>query len=176
MHVRQASPLSDVSGANVAFSLSNPSLGTISPASVTTGSDGIANTVFTVNSLSGNVTITANITYNDGTTTPLNLMTFQLIDHDVPQYAFVDSPQSVPAGSVTQLNITFTDRWVNPTLGNRIDNKNTAQVHTVLLTGLGSGGSGFWDGSAYASQISVPTDADGNVSVRVRVSTIAGEQ
>ena len=175
VHVREASPLSDVSGANVAFSLSNPSLGTISPASVTTGSDGIANTVFTVNSLSGNATITANITYNDGTTTPLNLITFQLIDHDVPQYAFVDSPQSVPAGSVTQLNITFTDRWVNPTLGNRIDNKNTAQVHTVLLTGLGSGGSGFWDGSAYASQISVPTDADGNVSVEVRVSTIAGD-
>ena len=159
-----------LSGANVAFSLSNPSLGTISPASVTTGSDGIANTVFTVNSLSGNATIIANITYNDGTTNPLNLMTFQLIDHDVPQYAFVDSPPSVPAGSVTQLNITFMDRN-----NNRIDNKNTAQVHTVLLTGLGSGGSGFWDGSAYASQISVPTDVDGNISVKVRVSTVAGD-
>ena len=137
VHVMQASPLSSISGANVAFSLSNPSLGTISPASVTTGSDGIANTVFTVNSLSGNATIIANITYNDGTTNPLNLMTFQLIDHDVPQYAFVDSPPSVPAGSVTQLNITFMDRN-----NNRIDNKNTAQVHTVLLTGLGSGDPG----------------------------------
>ena len=170
VHVRQASPLSNVSGANVAFSLSNPSLGTISPASVTTGSDGIANTVFTVNSLSGNGTIIANITYNDGATNPLNLMTFQLIDHDVPQYAFVDSPQSVPAGSVTQLNITFMDRN-----NNRIDNKNTAQVHTVLLTGLGSGGSGFWDGSEFASQISGSTDANGNVSVKVRVSTVAGD-
>ena len=126
--------------------------------------------------LSGNATITATITYNDGAVNTLQLATFQRIDHDVPQYAFVDCPPSISAGSVTTLTITLTDRWVNPTLGNRIDNKNTAEVHTVLLTGLGSGGSGFWDGSAFASQISVPTDAQGNVSVQVRVSSVAGEQ
>lgn len=174
VHVIDGTTSTDVNNAQIDFSVSDPAIGTLSPVQVLTGPDGIATTTFTAGSVSGNATITAVITYNNGTIYTQTLTTFQLVDHDVAQYRFYDYATQIPVGSVTPLTITLTDRYRNPTLGNRIDNKNPAQVHTVQLSGLGSGGSGFWDGSDYVSNISLSTNAEGNATVNVRVSETAG--
>ena len=170
VHVMEGLSLTDVTNAHVTFTLPDPTLGTLSPASADTGTDGLATTTFTVGSASGNATITAIITYDDGTVTTHTLSTFQNIDHEIARYPFYDYPAQVPAGSVTPVIITLTDRY-----GNRIDNKNTSESHLLHLSGLGSGGSGFWDGSGYVPELyNLPTDAEGNASVNIQVSTIAG--
>jgi len=172
VHVQQGSPGTDVSGAQVTFSITDPTLGTISPASVTTGTDGIATAVFTTKTKSGIATISATILYNDGVDTTHYLGTIQRVDHDIAQNAYYDYKSSVPVGTGTHVNITLVDRT---TYENRIDNKNSAEVHTVHLTMTGPAGSGLFDGSAYVSQIDKTTDADGNVSVDVWISSVAGD-
>jgi len=82
-------PATPVTGATVTFSLNPASqdLGTISPvapASAITGADGKATTVFTTRKKSGTATIIATISVNDGITTPVQVSTIQLIDHDTP--------------------------------------------------------------------------------------------
>ena len=158
-------------GANVAFNVMNSAMGTISNTSpgVTTGSDGTAIGVFTVGTKSGTAVIDATITYpnGDGTYSSTTLNCSQNIDHDIAKFAtFTYSPQ-VPVGSVTPLNITLTDNWGNP-----INNINPSDSTTVTLSMSGTGGSGFSSGSTYVNQISVPTDAYGNVSVSVLVSSM----
>jgi len=169
VHVLEGPSSTNVANAHVEFSLSDASLGSLSPSFADTGSDGLATTTFTAGSVSGNVTITAVITYNNGTVSTHTLSTFQRIDHETPQFAYYDHASQVTAGSVTKVIITLADRY-----DNRIDNKNSSEVHTLHLSGLGSGESGFWDGSSYVPEIYLPTDAEGNVSVNVRVSTIIG--
>ncbi|MDO9323532.1 MAG: VWA domain-containing protein [Methanoregula sp.] len=170
VHVMQVSSPTDVSGANVVFSLADDSmdLGTLStPSAVTTGTDGIAKTVFTTSTKSGTATINARITYNDGTTTTISRSCIQQIDHATPQTASPDQQYNVPVGTVTHLNITLKDYWKN-----RIDNKNPAEAHNVVLHISGDGGSGFLNGTV--QDLTTPTDAHGNISVDLRVSTIAG--
>nr|WP_320162346.1 VWA domain-containing protein [uncultured Methanoregula sp.] len=171
VHVMQGSPASDISGANVAFSLAADSqdLGTLSAPSGTTGSDGIAQTIFRTTTKSGTATINVIITYNDGTTTALPLSCTQKIDHDIPWSADPGYQDNVPVGSITHLDITLRDANNNP-----VDNKNTAEIHTVHLYMSGDGGSGFVQGTNYVQDIQVPTDSKGNVSVDLRVSTLAG--
>jgi hypothetical protein len=158
-----------VSGANVAFSLDPASqdLGTIfpeSPASVQTGADGTATAVFTTGKKSGTATIRATISYNDGSTTPVQVSTLQRIDHDTPQGATFDNPAELPVGSITPVYVTLVDRW-----GNRIDNKNTAE--TIRLTMADDGGAGLQDGLNYVTQKTYATDAEGNISAVLRIST-----
>lgn len=165
------SPSGPVSGAQVSFSVSDPALGTLSPTTpVVTGSDGIASAQFTTGLRSGTVVITAQIVADSGGDISSRTLTLtQTIDHDTLEKADFTSAGQVPAGSVTPLVVTFTDRW-----GNRADNKNSAESHRVTLQMNGDGGSGLWDGSAYVTSVSLPTDSEGNVSVNVRVSTNAG--
>ena len=163
------SPATPVTGANVIFSLDPASqdLGTISPlapASVITGADGKATAVFTTNKKSGTATIIATISFNDGTTTPVQFSTIQRIDHDTPQGATFENPSELPVGSITSVSVTLVDRW-----GNRIDNKNTAE--TIRLTMTDDGGAGLQEGLNYVSQKTYSTDADGNVSAVLRIST-----
>jgi hypothetical protein len=168
-----SSPSGPLTGANVAFNVMNPAMGTISNTSpgVTTGSGGTAIGVFTVGTISGIAVIDATITYpnGDGTYSSTTLNCSQNIDHDTAKFAtFTYSPQ-VPVGSVTPLNITLTDNWGNP-----INNINPADNTTVTLSMSGTGSSGFSSGSGYVNQISVPPDAFGNVSVSVLVSSLVG--
>jgi len=165
------SPSGPVSGAQVSFSVSDPALGTLSPTTpVVTGSDGIASAQFTTGLRSGTVVITAQIVADSGGDISSRTLTLsQNTDHDTLEKADFTSAGQVPAGSVTPLVVTFTDRW-----GNRADNKNPAESHRVTLQMNGDGGSGLWDGSAYVTSVSLPTDSEGNVSVNVRVSTNAG--
>ncbi|MDP3396390.1 MAG: VWA domain-containing protein [Methanoregula sp.] len=162
-------PPTPVSGANVIFSLDPASqdLGTISPlapASVVTGADGKATAVFTTSKKSGTATIIATISFNDGTTTPVQVSTIQRIDHDTPQGATFENPAELPVGSITGVSVTLVDRW-----GNRIDNKNSAE--TIRLTMTDDGGAGLQDGENYVTQKTYSTDADGNVSAVLRIST-----
>jgi len=160
-----------ITGAQVNFSVSDPALGTMTPTTpVTTGSDGIATAQFTTGLKSGTAVITGHIVANvGGTVSTWNCTLAQNIDHDTLEKAVFTDADQVPVGSVTPLVITFTDRW-----GNRIDNKNSAGIHTVTLQMNGDGGSGLWDGSAYVTSVPLSTDAEGNVSVNVRVSTNPG--
>jgi hypothetical protein len=161
-------PATPVTGAKVIFSLdaAYQDLGTLSPVSpafVLTGSDGKATAVFSTSKKSGNATITATISY-DGTTSPVQVVTYQRIDHDTPQGATFENPYELPVGSITQVNVTLVDRW-----GNRIDDKNTAE--TIRLTMADDGEAGLQDGLNYITQKSYPTDAEGNVSAVLRIST-----
>jgi len=166
---------SDLNGATVEFSLADDStdLGTLSATTQVTGTDGIARSVFTTKTKSGIATIKARVTYNDGSGIPatVTLSCTQKIDHDKAYSATPDSVFSVPAGSVTHLNITFRDEPGNP-----VDDKNKAsdQVHMVHLWISGDGGSGFASGGGYVQDLYVPTDVYGNVSVDLRVSSKAG--
>jgi Mg-chelatase subunit ChlD len=171
VHVLQGSPATDVSGATVAFLVPDADMGTISPATVITGPDGLATAVFTAKTRSGNATIEASITADGGTPSPLLIHTFQRIDHDTAQQATNNYATVVPVGTETPLTITLTDRS-----DNRIDNLNHGEVHLVHLTMSTGGDSGIWDtnSSGFVSQIDLPTDTDGIVSVTVRVSTVAG--
>ncbi|MFA4826059.1 MAG: VWA domain-containing protein [Methanoregula sp.] len=162
-------PATPVMGATVTFSLDSGSqdLGTISPvtpASVQTGADGKATAVFTTSKKSGNATIIASISYNDGSTTSVQVSTFQRIDHDTPQGATFENPAALPVGSITRVNVTLVDRW-----GNRIDNKNTAE--TIRLTMADEGGAGLQEGLNYISLKTYSMDAEGNVSADLRIST-----
>jgi len=163
------SPATPVSGATVTFSLSPAyqDLGTISPvapASAITGTDGKATAVFSTSKKSGTATIIATISFNDGTTTPFQVSTIQRIDHDTPQGATFENPSELPVGSMTSVYVTLVDRW-----GNRIDNKNIAE--TVRLTMADDGGAGLQDGLNYVTQKSYSTDAEGNISAVIRIST-----
>lgn len=160
-----------VTGAQVNFSVSDPALGTITPTTpVITGTDGIATATFTTSHKSGTAVISADIkvTSGEGISTWTCSLS-QRIDHNELANTVFTKTDQVPIGSVTPLIITFTDGW-----GNRIDNKNPAESHIVTLQMNGDGGSGVWDGSAYATSVSLPADAEGNVSVNVRVSTTTG--
>ena len=169
--LKAGSPPTPVTSANVTFSLDPASqdLGTISPAApafVQTGADGKATAVFTTSKKSGTATIIATISFYDGMTTPVQRSIIQRIDHDTPQGATFENPAELPVGSVTSVNVTLVDRW-----GNRIDNKNTAE--TIRLTMDGDGGSGLQDGLNYVTQKTYSTDAEGNVSANLRISTTA---
>lgn len=170
--------LSPVSGATVVFSLPSPPLGTLSSSSATTGSDGLAVTKFTTGAASGDVTITAELSYNDGSTTyTRTLTTVQHIDHGTPHIAYYEYPSQGTVGSIVHLNITYSDRYTSVTgteLGNRIDNRNTSDPHAVTLTGLGTNGSGFWNGAEYVSSLTMAPDNEGNVSIDIRLSNTAG--
>ena len=161
-------PATPVTGAKVIFSLDPASqdLGTISPVSpafVLTGSDGKATAVFTTSKKSGNATIIATISY-DTPTLPVQVATYQRIDHDTPQGVTFENQAELPVGSITHLNVTLVDRW-----GNRIDNKNSAEP--IRLTMADEGGAGFQDGLNYVTQKLYSTDVEGNISAVLRIST-----
>jgi len=164
--MQTGTPATPVTSANVAFSLDPASamLGTITPASVLTGADGKATAVFKTSRISGTATIIATISFADGMTAPVQRSIIQRIDHDTPQGATFENPAELPVGSETQVKVTLVDRW-----GNRIDNKNAAE--TIRLTMADEGGAGLKDGLNYITQKTYTTDAEGNVTADLRIST-----
>jgi len=155
-----------VQGANVTFTV-DPSFGSITPTPVQSDSSGHASAYFAAGTKSGNAVVFATITYPDTLTTPVTLNVSVPIDHDTPLKATFDFPPIVTAGSIVPLTVTVTDAHRN-----RVDNKNLAETHTVSLHLAGVGGSGFWNGAGYVPDFSGTTDAAGNFSTMVRVSTI----
>jgi hypothetical protein len=117
---------------------------------------------------SGDATIFANITYNDGTI--WSLTTSQRVNHNIPQYASFIYPAMATVGNITQIDITLTDKYNNP-----IDNKNPADVHPLVLDATATGSAGFQNGTLFEDHIVLQTDAAGKASVNFRLSTIAGK-
>lgn len=161
-----------VTGADVTFSLdaASQTLGTIAPAiPVKTDANGIATAVFTASTKSGNATINATISVNDGTTLPFTLTTFQRTDHNTPDKAIFDTyPAELVVGSETRVNLTVNDYW-----NNRVDNRNVSEA--VRITVTGGNGVGLKDGTEYVTEKIYYTDAEGNISIDLRLSTVAGE-
>jgi len=172
VHVKNASG-TPLTGAIVSLNVIDNSYGSISSQSgPTTNPDGNVIANFIPAQKSGIAIINVSTEYTDtgsGSVFTSSALFEQNIDHNRPHSDFIDAPLQIPAGSSTQMNITFTDRF-----SNRIDNKNPAESHVVNLTMSGAGGSGIWNGAGYVPVLSVPTDAEGNVSVMVRVSTTTG--
>lgn len=161
-----------VAGADVTFSLdaASQTLGTLSPAiPVTTDANGIATAVFTAKTISGNATVHAVISFNDGATPPVTLTTFQQLDHNSPEKAIFDTyPTELMVGSETRVNLTVYDYW-----NNRVDSRNLPEA--VRITVTGDNGVGLKDGTEYVTEKTYYTDTEGNVSIDLRLSTVAGE-
>ncbi|WP_292547101.1 invasin domain 3-containing protein [Methanoregula sp.] len=161
-----------IADADITFSLdaASQTLGTISPAiPAKTDANGKATAVITAKTISGNATIYATISVNDGVTLPVTLTTFQQIDHNTPEKASFDTyPTDLMVGSETRVNLTVYDYW-----NNRVDNRNIPEA--VRITVTGDNGVGLKDGAEYVTEKTYYTDAEGNVSIDLRLSTVAGE-
>jgi hypothetical protein len=156
----------------VTFTINDPAYGLMSAPTVTADASGVATSSFKAKTRSGTAVITATITSDDGGIPHTTVLTIpQNIDHDLPQTAAFDNPAILTVGTVSNLNITLTDRY-----GNLIDNigPNPAERHTFIIYMLGGNGRGFWDGSNYNSTINLETDMYGNASVQYRIANIAG--
>ena len=75
----------------------------------------------------------------------------------------------MPVGTVSNLNITVTDRY-----GNLIDDKNPADVHSFDIYMPGGNGQGLWDGANYTPIKKVTTNSNGNASTQYRIASFAG--
>jgi hypothetical protein len=158
------------SGIPVTFYLDPNStvMGKLSPLSGSTDSYGMASTTFTANKISGSATININLTYNGNIT---HLVYVQLIDHDVPFYWTVTSPAQATVGTETDFNVSYTDQW-----GNVIDHRNPADPNTVSLQiGSVSGNAAFDMNGNYVTSTTQQLDGYGNLSVKVRLDYIAGQ-
>lgn len=157
-------------GIPVTFSLdpNSTGMGTVSPSSSNTNSNGQASTTFTVNKISGSATIRAALTYNGNIT---NLVYVQQIDHDVPFYWTVTSPPQASVGTEIWFNVSYTDQW-----GNVIDHRNPADPDTVSLQiGSVSGKAAFDSNGAYVTSTTQQLDGQGVLSVKVLLDSIAGQ-
>jgi hypothetical protein len=151
-----------VSGVPVTLVLNDSIYGTLSPATVTTDASGKASSTFTVKTKSGAAHITATI----------NSMTvsgsvIQNIDHDSPFVVSFTHPNRAEVASAVPFSMSVTDRW-----GNRIDNR-TGESHGVNLhvNGPAPNDCNF---VGYGHDISPTLDANGNVSVNVKLTSKKG--
>jgi PKD repeat protein len=143
-------------------------MGTVSPLSGLTNSNGQASTTFTVNKISGSATIRVALNYNGNIT---NLVYVQQIDHDIPFYWTVTSPPQATVGTETYFNVSYTDQW-----GNIIDHRNPADPDTVSLQiGSVSGSAAFDINGAYVTSTTQQLDGQGVLSVKVLLDYIAGQ-
>ncbi|MGA9087421.1 MAG: Ig-like domain-containing protein [Methanoregula sp.] len=157
-------------GIPVTFSLdpSSAGMGTLSPSSSNTNSNGVASATFTANKKSGNATIDIALTYKGNLT---NLVYVQQIDHDVPFYWTVTSPLQATVGTETWFNVSYTDQW-----GNVIDHRNPADPDAILLQiGSVSGNAAFDINGNYSTSTTRQLDEQGVLSVKVLLDYIAGQ-
>src|SRR5208337_1796457 len=157
-------------GIPVTFSLdpNSAGMGTLSPSSGNTNSNGVASTTFTANKKSGSATTDIALTYKGNIT---NLVYVQQIDHDVPFYWTVTSPPQATVGTETYFNVSYTDQW-----GNVIDHRNPADSNTIALQiGSVSGNAAFDINGNYSTSTTRQLDGQGVLSVKVLLDYIAGQ-
>ncbi|NMB77823.1 MAG: VWA domain-containing protein [Methanomicrobiales archaeon] len=127
-----------VQNALVTITVDNPVLGTVSPASAVTDSNGQVRCTFTVNSshpTSGTAQIRADIASSDAPAdTPWHTyLTFdQKIDHNVPYSASYDYPNIGEVEGTIPFKITLYDRWGN-LIDSRYENENGQPLHYLKL-------------------------------------------
>ena len=151
----------------------DPLFGTMDPEFVTVDGSGIADSIFYVNTKSGTAIITANITYTDNlhNLVSVELPISQKIDHDIPYIPpNFGHPHEGTIAAEVPFTIAFTDRW-----GNRIDDRNTNEVHSVQLTVYGPDPNdcGFVE-AGYGRVISRSLDSDGLLSVNIKLTSRPG--
>ncbi|KAF5057219.1 von Willebrand factor type A domain protein [anaerobic digester metagenome] len=135
--------------------------GSISPARVTTGSDGEATATFRHGTLSGTATITA--TVSEGVDVPLTGSVDQQIDHAAAhKIANLWYEPKVTAGETTEIVVRMVDEY-----GNLVDSRNVAEIVFFMVGSPAC----FVNGT---DEITVPVDAAGNVTATLRVDTTAG--
>ncbi|MGD1005538.1 MAG: hypothetical protein ABR887_08995 [Methanoregulaceae archaeon] len=171
IQVQNISTSLPVNPASISVS-ADPLWGFLTNTSMVTNPMGFANTVFYTNKTSNaTFSLVVKVTTSDGSTTTTRILQ---IDHDIPHKVFFDYQDEVIVSQSTPFIAMFTDAW-----GNRIDNKNPFQTHTVIFhyypppAGLGTGG--FVSGGNTTQIFTGQTDAYGNISTTVEVDTVQGE-
>ena len=162
-------------GATVTFSVPSD-YGTMSNASSTTNSNGQAFSTFTVNkaipSRSGTAPITASISYPG--VGPFTIL--QNIDHDTPYYdpsfslPLFTYPQEGPVATEIPFKISMYDYWGNPIDNRRGNHTLGLQVSSPLVPD----DCGFNDGGVYKHTLSRSLEANGTLSVNVKLTTKIG--
>ena len=159
-----------IQGANVKFTVDNPTYGIISPSIVTSDASGKATSTFKVTTKSGLAVITANITSPGGyiITKSFN----QTIDHDIPYFAYFSHPLSGTVATEIPFNISTTDRW-----GNQIDDRKeialSLPLHTLSLHVHGPAPDDC-NFIGYGHDISSALDSNGNLSERIKLTSSVG--
>jgi Mg-chelatase subunit ChlD len=150
----------------------DPTLGAISPSTVTTGTDGTATATFTVRTRSGTATITATTGYPDENNVPRTVSSScdQLIDHAAPyRLAVIEYESEITVGSATGIALAMEDRY-----GNRVDARRDAET-VRFQVGSPGGRAGISDGSEYRDDVVLPVDGGGYVTADFRADLTAGE-
>jgi hypothetical protein len=178
-HVANITDSSNVSGQSVQFYV-NPSMGSISPATLTTGSDGNVTTTFRTKTVSGSAIIQVYLANNQS----VNSTVTQKIDHNDPYQMTVNFPDAVNVGSNATIIAGLFDKY-----GNRIDLRRDNETGTngpqlrFAVTSPGSNASfqGSWNGQNYNDTVifSSPTsglyvNGTGQVVVNLKVSNLIG--
>jgi len=158
--------------ATVKFTV-DPLFGVMDPEIITVDGSSIANSTFYVNTKSGTAIITANITYTDNShnLVSVDLPISQKIDHDIPYIPpNFGHPYEGTIAAEVPFTIAFSDRW-----GNRIDDRNTNEGHSVQLTVYGPDPNdcGFVE-AGYGKVISRSLDSDGLLSVNIKLTSKPG--
>ena len=165
----QSMPLSS---STVIFTVTDSSLGSMNPISVTTNSNGEATRNFNVKTKSGNATITVAVTNGTDTNT---FTIYQNIDHDTPYYDLSISPPLFTysgQGSVASqvpFKVSIYDKWGNP-----IDNRNPLYTHNIGLHVSSALLPDDCNFVGYGQDISLPLDLNGTLSVNVKLTTKSG--
>ncbi|MEN6609613.1 MAG: VWA domain-containing protein [Methanoregulaceae archaeon] len=164
-----------LAGLTVDFSVNDSRYGSLDTTRKGTGSDGLATVTFRTGTTSGNVTLHALVTYSENNvTSTLDRTLIQKIDHDTPyQISNLEYPDEAYAGSSVPLVIRLKDKNGNP-----VDDKHVVEkIHLVVGSpeGTPDGGlAGFLNGSVYSTAFYAPVDANGNVSVTLKLATVSG--
>lgn len=177
IYVTNFSTMHGVSDVPVTFSTDDVVLGSVSPTEANTNVAGIATTTFKVKKTSGTATIRAVYTYTPPGGSPItnSIDVDQKIDHGPAYFSYTSYQSEVTVGETTPFILTLKDGY-----GNRVENKNPNQVHTVKFRmyfppgGTGSGGLKNAT-SAYLTTLSDNTDAQGNITLTAKVDTVPGE-
>ena len=163
-----------LSSSTVNFNVTDSSLGTMNPISVTTNSNGEATRNFNVKTKSGNATITVAVTNGTDTST---FTIYQNIDHDTPYYDLSISPplftypEQGPVNRTVPFKVSIYDK-----LGNPVDNRNPKYAHNVSLH-VNSAlipDDCYFNVTGNMQDISIPLDSNGILSVDVKLTTKSG--
>ena len=156
-----------VPGVTVNLVVNNTIYGTLSPTTVTTDVSGWASSTFKAKTKSGAAQITVSGLSGSG---------IQNIDHDTPKFAFFSYLFTGEVATEVPFNITFTDQW-----GNKIDNRKEAALglssHTISLQVHGPSPdncSFVGYGPGYVHDIFPALDSNGNVSVKIKLTSKTG--
>jgi hypothetical protein len=148
--------------------------GSLTNYTATTNGNGQVFSVFHAKTKSGAAHIVATVAYTDpdGKTYTANVSKDVGIDHDSPYITHFDYADEGTVATVVPFNITVVDMW-----NNRIDNRaEGGGVHNVSLhvNGPSPNDCGFEVGTLYPHDISKSLDANGNLSVNVKLTSKYG--